>query len=133
MIIDDRKEILRIRKAALESLGYAVLWETTSQGAIRKLQHHQVDAVLIEYKQEGVDAEAVAFHLKAHAPMVPIVLLSAYSDMPERMLWLVDEFVFKSASPEQLSVAIERSFAQRPPTKPVVSEKGNSRGLGATA
>jgi len=133
MIIDDQKEILAIREAALESLGYSVISATNSKDAIKMLQQNHVDAVLVEYKQEGIDAEAVAFHLKAHAPKVPIILLSAYSDMSERILWLVDEFVMKSAPIEELVEIIERSYAKLPPAKPITSQKLEVRRMSASA
>jgi two-component SAPR family response regulator len=39
---------------------------------------------------------------------LPIILLSAYADMPERILWLVDEYLMKSELPERLVWVIER-------------------------
>jgi CheY-like chemotaxis protein len=59
-------------------------------------------AVLLEYKLDGIDAEAVARHIKQRFPNLPIILLSAYSEVPERILWLVDEYVMKSEMPERL-------------------------------
>jgi CheY-like chemotaxis protein len=55
-----------------------------------------------------MDAEAVAFHIKQRFPQQPIILLSAYSDMPERILWLVDEYVMRSTSLDSLAQVIER-------------------------
>ena len=57
---------------------------------------------------EGMDAEAMARHIKQRFPSLPIVLLSAYSGMPERILW-VDEFVMKSELPERLVGIMERA------------------------
>jgi len=37
-------------------------------------------------KQEGMDAEAVACHIKQQFPNLPIILLSAYCEMRERVL-----------------------------------------------
>jgi hypothetical protein len=42
--------------------------------------------LLLEFKHEGLDAEAVACHIKQRFPNLPIILLS-YSEMPERILW----------------------------------------------
>jgi len=67
-----------------------------------------VAAVLLEYKQEGMDAEAIACHIKHRFPNLPILLLSAYSEVPERILWLVDEYVMKSELPARLLPIIER-------------------------
>ena len=50
-----------------------------------------VAVVLLEYKLEGMDAEAMACHIKQRFPHLPIVLFSAYSQVPERILWLVDD------------------------------------------
>ncbi len=54
------------------------------------LEQTQVAAVRVEYKSEGMDAEAVAFHITGQSPKQPVILLSAYSDLPERVLWSVD-------------------------------------------
>jgi CheY-like chemotaxis protein len=66
--------------------------------------------VLLEYKQEGMDAEAVAIHVKQRYPYLPIILLSGYVEIPERVLWLADEYVLKSAPLEELGYVIERVY-----------------------
>jgi DNA-binding NtrC family response regulator len=83
---------------------------------MKLLEDAPVTAVLLEYKQEGLDAEAVAWYIKQRFPDLPIILLSAYSEMPERILWLVDEYVMKSELPDRLVPIIERahSHASRP-------------------
>jgi CheY-like chemotaxis protein len=68
-----------------------------------------VAAVLLEYKQEGMDAEAAACHIKQRFPNLPIILLSTYSEMHERILWSVDECVMKSEPPEWLVPILERA------------------------
>jgi CheY-like chemotaxis protein len=68
----------------------------------------------LEYKQEGMDAESVACHIKQRFPNLPIILLSAYSEMPERILWLVDEYVMKSELTERLIPIIEQAHRLGP-------------------
>ena len=70
--------------------------------------------MLLEYKQEGIDAEAIAWQIKQRFPSLPIILLSAYPELPERILWLVDEYVMKSELPEQLVPIIERAHKRAP-------------------
>jgi CheY-like chemotaxis protein len=108
LCIDDRPELLEIRKALLESSGYHVVTVTSGYSAIKKLQATSVDAVLLEYKQQGIDAEAVACQIRRRFPNIPIVLLSAYFEMPEPILWLVDAYVMKSELPEELVRVIEK-------------------------
>ena len=57
---------------------------------MKMLDETSLAAVLLEYKEEGMDVEAAACRIKQRFPNVQIILISAYSEMPERVLWLVD-------------------------------------------
>ncbi|HET6177354.1 MAG TPA: response regulator [Candidatus Sulfotelmatobacter sp.] len=109
LCVDDRPQLLKLRKALLESHGYRVKMALSGHTAMKVLQDTPVAAVLLEYKTEGMDAEAVAYHVKLRFPSIPIILLSGYHCMPERILWLVDEYVMRSELSEGLLPAIERA------------------------
>ena len=109
LCIDDHPQALELRKATLESHGYCVKVASSGYAAMKILEEEPVNVVLLEYKEEGMDAEAVACHVKQQFPNLPIILISAYSEMPERILWLVDEYVMKSELPEGLVRIIERA------------------------
>jgi two-component system NtrC family response regulator len=113
LCIDDRPQMLEIRKATLEAQGYCVKLASSAYTVMKMLENTSVVAVLLEYKQEGMDAEAVASHIKQRFPNLPIILLSAYSEMPERILWLVDDYVLKSEMPEGLVLVVERATRWR--------------------
>ena len=109
LCIDDLPQALQLCKATLESRGFSVKIASSGYPAMKTLEEMSVAAVLLEYKEEGMDAEAVACHVKQQFPNLPIILISAYSEMPERILWLVDEYVMKSELPEGLVRIIERA------------------------
>jgi DNA-binding NtrC family response regulator len=108
LCIDDRPQILQLRKTALESHHYCVKLASSSCTAMKILEETSVAAVLVEYKPEGMDAEAIACHIKQTFPGIPIILLSAFSEIPGRLLWLVDEYVMKSELKEGLVQIIKR-------------------------
>jgi len=114
LCIDDLPQALELRKNALESHGYSVKVASSGRIAMKVLEDAPVAAVLLEYKQEGIDAEAIAWQIKQRFPSLPIILLSAYAELPERILWLVDEYVMKSELPEQLAPIIERAHKRAP-------------------
>jgi CheY-like chemotaxis protein len=114
LCIDDRPQMSELRKATLESQGYCVKLASSGYAAIRTLEETSVAAVLLEYKQDGMDAEAIACHIKQRFPNLPIILLSAYSEMPERILWLVDDYIMRSELPERLLPIIERTHKIAP-------------------
>jgi len=60
LCIDDLPQALELRKAALESHGYCVKIASSGNSAMKMLEETSVAAVLLEYKLEGIDAEAVA-------------------------------------------------------------------------
>ena len=109
LCIDDLPQVLELRKATLESHGYCVKIASSGYTAIKMLEETSVAVVLLEYKHEGMDAEAIACQVKERFPHLPIILLSAFYEMPERILWLVDEYVMKSELPERLVPIIERA------------------------
>ncbi len=117
LCIDDLPQALELRKNTLESHGYSVKVASSGRIAMKLLEEAPVTAVLLEDKQEGMDAEAIAWQIKQRFPSLPIILLSAYSELPERILWLVDEYVMKSELPEQLVPIIERAHQGAPRSK----------------
>jgi len=109
LCVDDCPQALELRKAALEPHGYCVKIASSSYTAMKMLDEASVFAVLLEYKEEALDSEALACHIKQRFPNLPIILISAYAEMPERILWLVDEYVMKSEMLGGLVRVIERA------------------------
>jgi CheY-like chemotaxis protein len=109
LYIDDLPQALDLRKATLESHGYRTKIASNGYAAMKLLEQGTVTAVLLECKREGMDAEAVACHIRQRFPNLPIILLGAYSEIPGRLLWLVDEYLMKSDLPERLVPTIERA------------------------
>jgi CheY-like chemotaxis protein len=114
LCIHDLSEVLKVRKTILESHGYRVKVASSGYDAMKILEEASVSAVLLEYKQEGMDAEAVARHIKHRFPNLPIILLSAYSEVPGQILWLVDGYVMKGELSEPLLPIIERAHRFSP-------------------
>jgi CheY-like chemotaxis protein len=108
LCIDDRPALLEHRKTALASLGFCIKTASNGYDAMKMLEQSSVDAIFLEYKQEGMDSEAVAFQIKQRFPNLPIIMLSANTDIPERVLWLVDEYVMNSELPSGLPRAVQR-------------------------
>jgi CheY-like chemotaxis protein len=108
LCVDDRPLLLQLRQAMLEDHGYAVVTANDAPTALAQLRTLAIAAVILEYKSAGMDAEAVAWLIKRKFPKQRVVLLSAYSDVPERVLWLVDEYVMRSEPLDGLLHVIER-------------------------
>ena len=110
LCIDDNPQLLALRKATLEGYGYCVEVASSSYAAMESLKKAAVAAVLLEYKLEDLDSEAVAFHIKQQFPQLPVILLSGFPEIPERILWLADEYVMKSELPEGLARILQSTI-----------------------
>jgi response regulator RpfG family c-di-GMP phosphodiesterase len=64
LCIDDSSQVLMLRKATLKADGYDVKLASSRHTPIKTLAKMRVAAVLQEYKQEGMDVEAIAYHIK---------------------------------------------------------------------
>lgn len=118
LLVDDRPHMLEFLKQSLELFGYSVVVANSAPAALSALEKIPVSAVLVEYRSEGIDAEAFALHVKQRYSAQPVVLLSAYSATPEPILWLVDEYVMCSEPLEVLVEAIQRATRPKEFGKP---------------
>ena len=109
LCVDDRPRRLELLKASLEPLGYSVLSASSAPAAMSVVDTTAVAAVLVESKLEEMDAEVIAFEVKQRLPNQPVILLSACSETPEHVLWLVDEFVWSGEPPQRLAEILEQT------------------------
>jgi CheY-like chemotaxis protein len=102
LCIDDEDIGLRVRKAVLERAGYEVLTAQTAQSGIELFTSGSFDCVILDFLMPGTNGGEIAATLRRIRPEVPILLLSAYVNLPEEVLQKVDAQVLKGAGPEQL-------------------------------
>ena len=65
LCINDLPQVLELRKATLESHHYCVKIASSGYTAMKILEETPVAAILLEYKTEGMDAEAVAYQINS--------------------------------------------------------------------
>jgi len=93
--------------------GYSVLTADNGASGLRLLSDNRVDAVILDYKMEGMDGLAVATAIRKRHGKIPIVLLSGYSTLPKLLLETVDVFVAKGRPQEVLLDQLRRVISKR--------------------
>jgi len=101
LCIDDNDSILRFEKALLERSGYGVLTAASALEGLRLATTCICDAVLLDYEMPGMNGDEVASAIRLVKPSLAIILLSG-SEVPTQALALVDAFVPKLNSSQQL-------------------------------
>lgn len=102
LCIDDEALGLQIRRIVLERAGYCVKTATDGPSGLKAFLDERVDAVILDYFMPGMDGGAVALELRRLRPQVPILLLSAYINLPVEITRIVNCTVLKGDGAEIL-------------------------------
>jgi CheY-like chemotaxis protein len=102
LCIDDEALGLQIRRAVLERAGYQVLTATDGTAGLELFRNHAVDGVVLDYYMPEMDGGKVAEAMRRERPSVPILLLSAYVNLPSEVVGLVDMTLLKGEGPMEL-------------------------------
>jgi CheY-like chemotaxis protein len=102
LCIDDEELGLRVRGIVLERAGYRVLTATDGATGLEIFGREQVEGVVLDYFMPGMNGSEVATELRRLRPEVPIILLSAYINLPAEVLRMVDWTILKGDGPEVL-------------------------------
>jgi CheY-like chemotaxis protein len=95
LCVDDEAVGLRIRKILLERAGYQVLTAADGASGLEIFATHPVDAVVLDYAMPGMYGGQVAKKMRQSKPEVPILLLSAYLDLPAEATSLANLYMTK--------------------------------------
>ena len=107
LCVDDELAVLSMRMLMFEAQGYHVLTAENGPDGLSIFGSKAIDLVVLDYKMPGMDGHAVARAMKRIRPNVPIILLSAYIDLPDELLTLVNKSLTKAEDPIVLLTIIE--------------------------
>lgn len=111
LCIDDEALGLQIRKVVLERAGYRVLTALDGKSGLSLFSKHPVDAVILDYYMPGMNGGEVASEMRRTRAEVPILLLSAYVDLPAEVIQSVDFTLMKGDRPETLMEKVQEMLA----------------------
>lgn len=114
LCIDDEALGLQIRKAVLERAGYRVLTALEGASGLSLFCDQPVDGVILDYFMPGMDGGQVAAAMRRQRPEVPILLLSAYINLPPEVIQMVDFTVLKGEGPEELLAKVREMLDRKP-------------------
>jgi len=95
LCVDDELVGLRVRQILLEHAGYKVLTAVDGHTGLELFAAHPIDVVILDYAMPGMHGGQVAEKMRQTKPKVPILLLSAYLDLPAEVTCLADVYMTK--------------------------------------
>jgi DNA-binding response OmpR family regulator len=121
LIVEDSRAMQRTLQRLFESDSLAVQIAEDGPSGLHHFRKQQPCAVVLDLKLPGISGKDLCREFKAIAAEVPIVVLSANSEIEDKVLLLelgADDYVTKPFSPKELLARVRRAM-RRSASKPV--------------
>jgi CheY-like chemotaxis protein len=113
LCVDDDADLLKVHKRVLEMSGYSVITTTSGDEALALLVGGaKIHLVILDYLMPGMNGDALARKLREYHAELPLVVLSAVSELPESLVAIVDAIIQKGSDPEVLLSTVARVLAK---------------------
>jgi DNA-binding response OmpR family regulator len=118
LVIEDDPAVQKALRRLFEAEGYLV--ETSSDGisGLESFQKTMPTAVILDLRLPKISGRDVCRQIKSAAPNLPIVILSAASDVADKVLLLelgADDYVTKPFSPRELLARVRTALRHNAP------------------
>ena len=118
LVIEDDVRIQKVLERQFTLEGYAVHTVSDGLGSVEVCKRVSPSAVVLDLMLPGLSGREICRQLKTHSPDMPIVILSAISEVADKVLLLeigADDYVTKPFSPRELLARVQAAMrrAQR--------------------
>jgi DNA-binding response OmpR family regulator len=123
LVVEDDRAVHRALKRLFEPEGYSVDAAFDGQSGLETFRNAPPSAVVLDLRLPGMPGRDVCREIKNTAPAVPVIVLSAASDVMDKVLLLelgADDYVTKPFSPKELLARVRA--AVRRSSRPVAAE-----------
>jgi len=112
LCVDDEENQLILRKLLLERAGYRVVTCDSAAKALEVFRTRPIDLVIVDYYMPGMNGLSLARELR-QTKKVPIVVLSAFVELPGETIGTADVWITKGVTTEELLARLEELLKQR--------------------
>lgn len=114
LCVDDEALGLQIRRIVLERAGYHVITAMDGPSGLKMFTDERVDAVVLDYFMPGMHGGVIAREMRLIRPEIPILLLSAYVNLPVEVTQVVSATVLKGDGAEVLLAKLREILPPEP-------------------
>ena len=113
LLIEDEQSLRQVISFQLRELGYQVTVAEDGLLGYEAFTEHQPDLVITDLRMPEMDGLELIQRLKAIAPDVPVLIITAYGDIQSAVSAMklgVEDYLTKPLNSEEFSLAIERAL-----------------------
>jgi DNA-binding response OmpR family regulator len=112
LVVDDDPDIAELIKIHLKREGYTIHITTNAEEALRILQQHTFEAIILDIMMPGMDGFELISEIRKTID-VPVIFLSARGDEPDKILGLglgADDYITKPFSARELVARVKSNI-----------------------
>jgi len=124
LVVEDDRAVQKALKRLFEAEGYNVQIAPDGTTAVELFRAGQPAAVVLDLRLPGISGQEVCREFKQRSAATPIIVLSATSDVSDKVLLLelgADDYVTKPFSPRELLARVRAAL--RRTSRPSTTEK----------
>jgi DNA-binding response OmpR family regulator len=113
LVVEDDPAVQKALKRLFESEGYAVEIQANGKSALESFQQAPPAVIILDLRLPKLSGSDVCKEIKAQSPTLPIIVLSATSDVSDKVLLLelgADDYVTKPFSPRELLARVRAAL-----------------------
>src|ERR1700680_75696 len=113
LVVEDDHAVQKALRRLFEAEGYGVQIAPDSNAAVETFKTSAPSAVVLDLRLPGLSGREVCREFKQNSPAVPIIVLSATSDVSDKVLLLelgADDYVTKPFSPRELLARVRAAL-----------------------
>src|ERR1700675_1903784 len=113
LVVEDDPAVQKALKRLFESEGYTVEVQSNGKSALESFQAAPPAVIILDLRLPKLSGGDVCKEIKAQAPTLPIVVLSATSDVSDKVLLLelgADDYVTKPFSSRELLARVRAAL-----------------------
>lgn len=118
LVVDDDPKILELVRVYLQRAGYAVWTAADGEDALRKIEAHRPNLMVLDVMLPNVDGLVLARHLRDERHNLPILMMSALGTVSDRITGLVqgaDDYLAKPFNPAELVARVNALMRRSSP------------------
>jgi len=126
LVVEDDPTVQKALRRLFEAEGFVVEVQSDGRSALESFQSAAPSAIVLDLRLPKLSGRDLCKDIKAQSPTLPIVVLSAASDVADKVLLLelgADDYVTKPFSPRELLARVRAALRHtvRPEAANVVS------------
>jgi DNA-binding response OmpR family regulator len=113
LVVEDDRAVQKALKRLFEAEGFEVQISGDGKSALEAYRAAAPAAVVLDLRLPAMSGRDVCRELKAQAPLLPVIVLSAASDVADKVLLLelgADDYVTKPFSPRELLARVRAAL-----------------------